>query len=114
VYLGGGIINLPSFIGRNRARLNRLWGLSGMIMGIVNVFTFSIVQKDLTGFPVPVVVAVVLSVVIGIPFLVVWYEEKSGAWGDESKHIWALAGWDPDKLSKDVEEIKGMLKNVNR
>lgn len=103
-------MTVAGFFGRNRARLTRVWGLSGMIMGVVNALTFAIVQKSVTGFSIPVMVVLVLAVVVGLPALFVWYEERSGTWGEESLHIWKLAGWDPKKLSEDIAEIKERLK----
>jgi hypothetical protein len=98
------------FIGRNRARLNRIWSIVGIGMGFVNILTFSIVQKGLLGFPIPVVVAAVGFVVVGLPTILVYCEERFGWWGAESRHIWELAGWDPVQMSQDVKEIKEELK----
>lgn len=103
-----------AFIGRMRARLNRIWSIVGIGMGIVNVLTFSIVQKGFLGISVPVVIAAVLLVVIGFPTLLVYCEERFGWWGAESLHIWKLAGYDPIELVRDVKEIKDMMHDQHK
>lgn len=100
-----------AFIGRMRARLNRIWSIVGIGMGFVNIATFAIVQKQLIGFSVPLVIGGVLTAVIGIPALLVYCEERFGWWGEESLHIWKLAGYDPVEMASDIRDIKALLKN---
>lgn len=100
-----------AFIGRMRARLNRIWSIVGIGMGFVNIMTFAIVQKNLLGLSVPLVVGSVVLVVVGIPTLLVYCEERFGWWGAESLHIWKLAGYDPVEMADDIKEIKTILLN---
>jgi hypothetical protein len=102
-----------AFIGRMRARLNRIWSIVGIGMGFVNIMTFSIVQKDLLGLSVPLVVGSVALVIVGLPTILVYCEERFGWWGEESRHIWELAGWNPTQLSEDIKEIKEKLERVD-
>jgi hypothetical protein len=100
-----------AFIGRMRARLNRIWSIVGIGMGFVNIMTFAIVQKNLLGLSVPLVVASVALVIVGLPTLLVYCEERFGWWGAESLHIWKLAGYDPVEMAQDIKEIKAALQN---
>lgn len=84
--------------------------LAGIGMGLVNIVTFAIVQRNLTGFSVPMVAAAVILVVVGLPTVLVYCEERYGWWGAESLHIWKLAGYDPIELVNDVKEIKEIAK----
>lgn len=103
-------MSTAAFIGRTRARLNRIWSIVGIGMGFVNILTFAIVQKNLLGFSVPIVVASVVAMVVGVPTVLVYCEERFGWWGAESLHIWRLAGYDPVEMAQDIREIKETLK----
>ena len=102
-----------AFIGRMRARMNRATAIVGICSLMLNIANFAILIKlylGLSDLPSWLIGVLVLSGISGVSLGFVFLEERHGWWGEESRHIWALAGWNPDQLTRDVAEIKEMLK----
>ena len=109
------LLSFTEFIGKNHARFNRMWLFAGIVNGLVNVVTLAIVQKQYFGLSILQAIFLVSFVMLVVPWIIVFSEERKNqedqsVWGEETLHIWKLAGWDPIKLNKDVVEIKEMLK----
>jgi hypothetical protein len=94
------------FIGRNRARFMRGIAYMSILTALFNLGTFVLVAQ----LPVWVFALLIVLVIfgsIGIAYL----EERTDCWGQETLHIWRIAGWDPVELTQAVKEIQEILKD---
>lgn len=101
-----------SFIGGFSARFARGFSRAGIIVGIINVLTFAKVwQGTFDYFGVPLL-AVIVAIPVGFVALCILlgvFEERSGIWGDDTLHQWAVAGWNPVELAGAVKRIEQKL-----
>lgn len=101
-----------SFLGRFSARFTRGFSRAGVIVGIINILTFAKVWQgtfDYYGIPL-------VAVIVSIPLIFVLacitigiLEERSGVWGDDTLHLWAVAGWNPVELTVEVKSLKQLI-----
>jgi hypothetical protein len=110
-------VNGSAFLGRFSARFTRGFSRAGVIVGILNILTFAKVWQgtfDYYGIPI-------IAVVISIPLVFVLaciaigiLEERSGMWGDDTLHIWKVAGWDPVELTEEVKSLKQLIDELRK
>ena len=102
-------LSLP---GKFSARFTRGFTRAGVIVGIINVLTFAKVwQSTFDQFGIPLL-AVIIAIPIGFVtacILIGVLEERSGVWGDDTLHIWEMAGWNPVELTEAVKRIEKRL-----
>jgi len=85
------------------------------LVGIINVLTFAKVwQGTFDYFGVPLL-AVIVAIPVGFVALCILlgvFEERSGIWGDDTLHQWAVAGWNPVELAGAVKRIEQKLEEM--
>lgn len=100
------------FIGRMNARKNRVAQWLGLFSLLINIWGL-VILLDLSGtypgIPTYLKAGGLIGAVTIISFIFVLVEERMGWWGNESRHIWTLAGWDPEKLDARIKKIMKKL-----
>lgn len=101
-----------SFIGGFSARFARGFSRAGIIVGIINVLTFAKVWQgtfDYFGIPLIAVIVAIPAGFVALCVLFGVFEERTGIWGNETLHQWAVAGWNPVELTRIVKRIEEKL-----
>jgi len=99
-------------VGRFSARFTRGYGRAAIILGIINILMFAkIYQETFAWFGVDI-----LTVILGtsgfficLRLIVGYIEERLDLWGEETAHIWKMAGWNPVELTETVKRIEKRL-----
>lgn len=99
-------------MGKLSARFARGFSRAGVVVGIINILTFAKVWQgtfDYYGIPlVAVIVSIPVVFVLGCITIGI-LEERSGVWGDDTLHIWKVAGWDPVELTEEVKKLNRLI-----
>lgn len=98
--------------GKLSAWFARGYGRIAIGLSTFGILTFiKVYEEDFARMGIPLATAgIVIVSLIFITCLAVGYmEERLHLWGQETQHIWAMAGWDPVGLTAEIHHISQQM-----